>query len=114
MTAIPNSPIRRISIVGTPISLVSLDELLRVFERWIAAPHDRYVVFRDVHGVIAARSNTDLDSAHKRADVVAADGMPVVWALKATGAGASRVSGPDTLLAACEYGLARGWKHYFY
>jgi N-acetylglucosaminyldiphosphoundecaprenol N-acetyl-beta-D-mannosaminyltransferase len=107
-------PWLQISIVGTSISLISLDELLSLFEQWIAAHQDRYVVFRDVHGVIAARSNEDLDLAHKRADIVAPDGMPLVWALRATSARASRVCGPDTLLATCEYGLSRGWKHYFY
>ena len=107
-------PWLQISVVGTSISLISLDELLSLFEQWIAAHQDRYVVFRDVHGVIAARSNEDLDLAHKRADIVAPDGMPLVWALRATSARASRVCGPDTLLATCEYGLSRGWKHYFY
>jgi N-acetylglucosaminyldiphosphoundecaprenol N-acetyl-beta-D-mannosaminyltransferase len=114
MTDIATAQIRRIPIVGTPISLISLNRLLRVFEQWIADPHDRYVVFRDVHGVVAARSDADLDSAHKGADIVAPDGMPLVWALRAMGASASRVCGPDTLLATCEYGLSRGWKHYFY
>jgi N-acetylglucosaminyldiphosphoundecaprenol N-acetyl-beta-D-mannosaminyltransferase len=104
----------QISIVGTPISLISPDEFLQVLKRWIADPQDRYVVFRDVHGVIAARNDADLDLAHKRADVVAADGMPVVWALRATGENVSRLCGPDTMLAACEYGLAFGWRHYFY
>jgi N-acetylglucosaminyldiphosphoundecaprenol N-acetyl-beta-D-mannosaminyltransferase len=114
MTDIADVRIRRVSVVGTPISLISLNRLLRLFEQWITDRHDRYVVFRDVHGVVAARSDTELDLAHKGADIVAADGMPLVWALRAMGAHASRVCGPDTLLATCEYGLPRGWKHYFY
>ena len=106
--------IRQLSIVGTPISLISLDRLLRLFEQWIADRHDRYVVFRDVHGVVAARNDASLDFAHRNADIVAPDGVPLVWALRATGINASRVCGPDTLSAACQYGLSRGWKHYFY
>ena len=107
--------IPQVSIVGTPISLISLDRLLRIFDEWVAKSQDRYVVFRDVHGVMAARSNPQLDLAHKKADIVAPDGMPLVWALRALGAGAvTRVCGPDVLPAACEYGLSRGWLHYFY
>jgi N-acetylglucosaminyldiphosphoundecaprenol N-acetyl-beta-D-mannosaminyltransferase len=114
MTDVTNAQVRRMSIVGTPISSISLSRLLGIFEQWIADPRDRYVVFRDVHGVVAARNDVDLARAHKGADIVAPDGMPLVWALRALGASASRVCGPDTLLAACEYGLSRGWKHYFY
>ncbi|MFT4115693.1 WecB/TagA/CpsF family glycosyltransferase [Bradyrhizobium sp.] len=94
--------------------MISTHELLLLFERWIVAGQQHYVVFRDVHGVVAARDNEKLDSAHKHADIIAPDGMPLVWALRAAGVPASRVCGPDTLLATCEYGLSRGWKHYFY
>jgi N-acetylglucosaminyldiphosphoundecaprenol N-acetyl-beta-D-mannosaminyltransferase len=107
--------IPRISIVGTPISLISLDQLLHTFDEWLTESQDRYVVFRDVHGVIAARSDPLLDLAHKNADIVAPDGMPLVWTLRALGAHAvTRLCGPDVLPAACEYGLSRGWRHYFY
>jgi N-acetylglucosaminyldiphosphoundecaprenol N-acetyl-beta-D-mannosaminyltransferase len=112
---VPDSAFQQIPIVGTPISLISLDQLFRTFEQWIADPHDRYVVFRDVHGVMAARHDAELALAHRQADIVAADGMPLVWAVRATGATEiSRVCGPDTLTAACAYGLSRGWRHYFY
>jgi N-acetylglucosaminyldiphosphoundecaprenol N-acetyl-beta-D-mannosaminyltransferase len=105
----------QVNVVGTPVSLVSLEPLLRVFDEWVANPKDRYVVFRDVHGVIAARSNQKLDLSHKKADIVAPDGMPLVWTLRAGGAGIlSRLCGPDVLPAACEYGLSRSWRHYFY
>jgi N-acetylglucosaminyldiphosphoundecaprenol N-acetyl-beta-D-mannosaminyltransferase len=105
----------QISIVGTPISLISLNQLLQTFDGWVAKSQDRYVVFRDVHGVIAARSNPRLDLAHKKADIVAPDGMPLVWTLRALGVGAiTRLCGPDVLPAVCEYGLSRGWRHYFY
>jgi N-acetylglucosaminyldiphosphoundecaprenol N-acetyl-beta-D-mannosaminyltransferase len=106
---------QKINVVGTPVSLVSSDRLLSLFDRWVASRQNRYIVFRDVHGVIAARSNSQLDLAHKRADVVAPDGMPVVWALRAAGASApTRLCGPDFLPVACRYGLSRGWRHYFY
>jgi len=105
----------QVSIIGTPVSLISLDRLLGIFDEWIAKSQDRYVVFRDVHGLIAARNNPQLDRAHKGADIVAPDGMPLVWTLRAGGASAvSRLCGPDVLPAVCEYGLSRGWRHYFY
>jgi N-acetylglucosaminyldiphosphoundecaprenol N-acetyl-beta-D-mannosaminyltransferase len=103
------------SIIGTPVTSIALDRLLRVFDAWVAKSQDRYVVFRDVHGVIVARNDAQLDLAHKKADIVAPDGLPLVWVLRALGADkVTRVCGPDVLPAACEYGLSRGWRHYFY
>ncbi|MHB9005150.1 MAG: WecB/TagA/CpsF family glycosyltransferase, partial [Coriobacteriia bacterium] len=50
-----------------------------------------------------------------RAVLVTPDGMPLVWLLRLHGhKNAARVYGPDLLLAACEFGLAHGWRHYFY
>ena len=72
-----DSPFQQVNVVGTPVSLVSFERLLSVFDKWVASGQDRYIVFRDVHGVIAARNNPQLDQAHKRADVVAPDGMPL-------------------------------------
>ncbi len=48
-------------------------------------------------------------------DIVATDGMPLVWLSRLKGARAiDRVYGPDALLAFCEHGLTRGWRHFFY
>src|SRR4051794_19627893 len=109
-----NSHFEQIDVVGTPVSLVSLERLLSAFENWLRSSQDRYVVFRDVHGVIAARSNHQLDQSHKNADIVAPDGMPIVWTMRAAGAAISRLCGPDVLPAVCSHGLRRGWRHYFY
>ncbi|MBR0916304.1 WecB/TagA/CpsF family glycosyltransferase [Bradyrhizobium japonicum] len=108
-------PLSQALLVGTPVSTISLDQLLAAFETWTLDSQDRYVVFRDVHGIIAARNNAQLDLAHQTADIVAPDGMPLVWALRAAGDGpVYRVCGPDVLPAVCQHGLSRGWRHYFY
>jgi N-acetylglucosaminyldiphosphoundecaprenol N-acetyl-beta-D-mannosaminyltransferase len=104
-----------IRVLGTPISIVTVDRVLAIFETWLKDRSDRFVVFRDVHGVMRARRDPKLEVAHARADLVAPDGMPLVWFAKLAGVESiSRVSGPDTLAAVCEYGLSRGWRHFFY
>lgn len=104
----------RSRILGTPVSLVSMRHVLALLERWVVHGRDRYVVMRDVHGVMLARSNPTLHAAHEEADLVAPDGMPLVWAARLSGnTEVSRVCGPDLLLAACEHGLSRNWRHYF-
>ena len=104
-----------IRILGTPVSVVSLEGVLRLFEGWITQNRARFAVFRDVHGVMLAQNDRKLQKAHKNADLVAPDGMPLVWLAKIAGInGISRVPGPDILPAICERGLAHGWRHYFF
>ena len=42
-----------VRILGTPVSIVSLGGVLRLFEAWASERCDRSVVLRDVHGVMA-------------------------------------------------------------
>jgi N-acetylglucosaminyldiphosphoundecaprenol N-acetyl-beta-D-mannosaminyltransferase len=89
--------------------------MLYILDGWVKERSGRYVVFRDVHGVVRARSEERLHKAHEAADVIAPDGMPLVWTSKLLGfSNISRVCGPDMLLAACQHGETLGWKHYFY
>src|SRR6267154_655820 len=71
-----------VDILGTPITIIDSKKLLRCFEHWLTRDRfrqDHYIVFRDVHGVIRARKERELHDAHEKADVVAADGVPIVW-----------------------------------
>jgi N-acetylglucosaminyldiphosphoundecaprenol N-acetyl-beta-D-mannosaminyltransferase len=102
-------------ILGTPVSILTVERALHLFERWVVDRCDRYVVFRDVHGVMLALGNPELHRAHQESDLVAPDGLPLVWAGRIAGFNEiSRVCGPELLLAVCEYGVPLGWRHYFY
>jgi N-acetylglucosaminyldiphosphoundecaprenol N-acetyl-beta-D-mannosaminyltransferase len=106
---------RRIEIVGTKVSVVTLPDVLRTFESWITDRSGRYVVCRDVHGVIRARNDKSLQATQERADIVTPDGVPLVWTAKLLGCrDIARVCGPDLLLASVERGIKLGWRHYFY
>jgi N-acetylglucosaminyldiphosphoundecaprenol N-acetyl-beta-D-mannosaminyltransferase len=105
----------RVRIAGTPVSIASLPRVLSVLEGWVREKSERYIVCRDVHGVIKARSDLRLHDIHENADIVAPDGMPLIWTAKLLGhTEISRVCGPDLLAAACGHGVELGWKHYFY
>lgn len=108
-------PVGRVSVVGAPISVVSLPKVLAIFERWVGSDEDHIVLLRDVHGAMRARSDTAVRRVQDEADLVLPDGVPLVWAVRMTGRHLiSRVCGIDLLPAACQYGAARGWRHYFY
>lgn len=92
-----------------------MEEVLRYFDAWTHDDQGRYVVIRDVHGVMRARTDLALRSAHHQADLVTPDGVPLVWSAKLLGhSNIERVCGPDLLPATCARGLEKGWRHYFY
>jgi len=104
----------RISVVGTPVSATSIEQVLDLLEH---RPDDKATViaFCNVHSVMTARRDPSVAAALAGADVAAPDGMPIVWGLRAMGREAQRrVDGPTFMQEALRAGIARGWSHYFY
>lgn len=101
-------------VLGIPISLASYDEVLELID---ARPQNQAttVAFCNVHSVMTARRDPRIASALDHFDVATPDGMPLVWALRATAHTAqSRVAGPELMTRALRYGVNRRWKHFFY
>ena len=104
----------RVSIVGTPISVTSYDELLELLDR---RPIDRAatIAFCNVHSVMTARRRPDVATALAQADVATSDGMPLVWGLRAFGyPDQPRVYGPAFMEIALKQSVEAGWSHFFY
>ena len=72
------------------------------------------VHFCSAHGVVEASQSARLLSAFDRADLVAPDGMPLVWVGRLQGQHVERVCGPDFMLATLDRGRARRQRHYLY
>ena len=48
-------------LLGTAVSIISVPQILKLFEvEWTVNRRDRYVVLRDVHGIMRARSDAKL------------------------------------------------------
>jgi N-acetylglucosaminyldiphosphoundecaprenol N-acetyl-beta-D-mannosaminyltransferase len=60
------------------------------------------------------RRGADLRDLLNTADLVAPDGMPLVWLQRASGRTCERVCGPDLMLALLDRGRATGARHFFY
>ena len=104
-----------VDILGVRVSAVTMEMALNRLERLVTTPSSSYVCVRDAHGIIQSQGNEALRLIHNNAAMVTPDGMPIVWSGKWAGAHwMRRVYGPDLLLAACEYGLPRGWRHFLY
>jgi len=107
--------LKRINILGVGVSALTMPLALEQIGGWIERGERRYVCCTNTHLITEAQSKPALREALNQAGLVTPDGMPLVWLSRRLGQPeVGRVYGPDLLLAACEAGLGRGWRHYFY
>jgi N-acetylglucosaminyldiphosphoundecaprenol N-acetyl-beta-D-mannosaminyltransferase len=82
---------------------------------YLADGQSHYVSTCTVATLMQAKDNPDIREALDEADMVCADGMPIVWMQKRLGhSQAERVYGPDVLLALCKATEHTDITHYFY
>jgi N-acetylglucosaminyldiphosphoundecaprenol N-acetyl-beta-D-mannosaminyltransferase len=105
----------RINVLGVAVTATNLRSTVEVGAGWIARRERRRIHFCNVHTVMEARKSQTLRRALNSSDLAAPDGMPLVWLAHRAGYEASgRVYGPDFMLAMCEFGIGRGWRHFFF
>ena len=68
----------KIDILGVGVSAIDMNVALDTVDEWISTGRLEFVCFRDVHGVIAAQTDPELQAAHEKAGMVAPDGLPLV------------------------------------
>jgi N-acetylglucosaminyldiphosphoundecaprenol N-acetyl-beta-D-mannosaminyltransferase len=109
-----------VEILGVPVSVVDRPRVHAALAEWIAQRRaggtvSRYVCACDVHSVMRANDDAPHMRALRGADMVLADGTPLVWVARLRGErDLARVPGPDLLAAVCERSEDEGWSHYFY
>lgn len=99
-------------ILGTPVSRLGFDGILREIEDGVKTSRGGAVYFGNAHNLVEAKRSPEIGKAFREARFVVADGLPVVWASKLTGSAiASRVCGPDVMEAVLRAHPA--WTHGF-
>lgn len=109
-------------MLNVGVSVTSYDELVSRCADWIASrraqsggPAARYMCFLSVHGLITARDDLNVRQILNGADIVAPDGMPVVWALRSFGfKNQARVYGPTAMYRICERAAELGHRIFLY
>jgi N-acetylglucosaminyldiphosphoundecaprenol N-acetyl-beta-D-mannosaminyltransferase len=105
----------RQNILGIKINALNLDLAIETIRKRIRERAPTYICVTPAHGVMDCFNEPSLKEIFNRSGMTTPDGMAIVWLLKLYGhKDVSRVYGPDLLLAACEAGLEKGWRHYFY
>jgi N-acetylglucosaminyldiphosphoundecaprenol N-acetyl-beta-D-mannosaminyltransferase len=72
------------------------------------------VHFCSANTVVEASQSDRVRDALLRAELVAPDGVPLVWVGRLQGQHVERVCGPDFMLAMVDRGRALGYRHYLY
>ncbi len=110
----PEAP-DRVNILGVGVSAINMAQALDTIEGWLDRRESHYVCVTPAHAVMDCQDDPDLRRVFNLSGLTTPDGMAIVWLLKLHGRRrVARVYGPDLLLAACERGLRRGARHYFY
>lgn len=113
MTAALSYP--KASICNIPVSQIDIDRLLPEVDRVIQARRvGAYISITNTESMYHALRLPDHLRYIQQADYSLCDGVGVIAAGWAWGHRIQRLNGPILLLECCRYGVARGWRHYFY
>ena len=111
----PVEVVKRENILGTYVSALNMGMALEQLDAWISGQTRNYVCVTPAHSIMDGYHHTALRTIFNSSGMTVPDGMAVVWLLKMKGhQNVGRVYGPDLLMAACEYGCEKGYRHYFY
>ncbi len=85
MTSAPSSvkaQPERVSLLGLPLDMVDLDGAIQVLRGWLREPAARTVITLNPEIVVQSETDAPLCEAIRGADLVTADGVGIVWAVK--------------------------------
>lgn len=103
----------RFGVLGVRVDAVTTGSVVAAVEGAIASKAKAYLVFSTASSILSARDDDSVRAAMEGADVVAPDGMPLVWLGRRAGHDVERVYGPDFMLALLER-TGDGLRHFFY
>src|SRR5262245_4925460 len=104
-----------VSVLGGRIAPVALDGTVSLLLEMVRLKQQSYVCIANVHTTTLALRDHQLKNALDGAALVVADGMPLVWRVRAAGyPEAGRVYGADLVEAMCAAGVGAGLRHGFF
>ncbi len=106
--------IPRFPVIDVRISALTFEAALSTIDAWVARGERHYVNICTTHTVLECHDAPELAAIVNGAGMATPDGMPLVWLGRLRGHTVERVYGPDVMLAVCERGQARGYRHFFY
>lgn len=102
-------------VLDVGVSAVNIEEACQEIDAIIRENRREYVCVAPVATIVDCRRDPEYKKIINRACMTTPDGMPVVWLGRLLGhKNVRRTYGPDLMLAVCEQGHLKGFRHYFY
>jgi N-acetylglucosaminyldiphosphoundecaprenol N-acetyl-beta-D-mannosaminyltransferase len=105
---------QRFEVQGVAVSAMSFDEAVEMLCKAPLQGRKLRVHFAAVHTMVEAAKSEAMHHCLATAEVIAPDGVPLVWYGRRKGFAMQRVCGPDTMPAVLERSRWEGTKHFFY
>lgn len=106
---------KTIDICNVPVSSVNISRACDIVDDWINERKKVYVCVAPVSTIVDCQSDNDYKKILDGAEMITPDGMPLVWVAKLMGdREIGRTYGPDLMMALCEKGQIKGYRHYLY
>ena len=107
--------VEKFDVLGVKIAILNLKKACLLIEDVIQNNQKVYICVAPVATVVDCQGNKEYKEVINQAYFTTPDGMPLVWIGKSKGfKDIRRTYGPDLMLAVCDSGLQKGYRHYFY
>ncbi|MEN8445840.1 MAG: WecB/TagA/CpsF family glycosyltransferase [Cyanobacteria bacterium J06555_13] len=92
-----------VDVVGVLVTALQLNTQVEIMTAWAKRRLSRVVCVANVHMLMESRHNSELEDTLASADLVAPDGMPLVWVMRSLGfVNQDRVAGMDIFEETCQ------------
>jgi N-acetylglucosaminyldiphosphoundecaprenol N-acetyl-beta-D-mannosaminyltransferase len=115
VVALPfRAPRQRVEILGIDFDSLTFAEAIEAIDRMIVDRRPGFLITANLNWAMLAGGDERLKQITRRAELVVADGMPVVWLSRLKKQSLpQRVTGADLVPALCELAAARGYRVFF-
>ncbi len=98
-----------VQVWGLSLARITSSQLIDLVERLIERGKPSYFITANLHYAMLSARDGRLAAVNRRAAMLVADGMPLVWYSRLLGRGLpERVTGADNVYRLCEYAARRG------
>src|SRR5215813_6474073 len=104
-----------VNVLGCPITRLNLDGFVTRIEEFIASGRPHYVAVVNAAKLVKMRSDKELEQSVLAADLIGADGVPVVWVSRLFGIPLpGRVNGTDLMYRLLERASEKSYRIFFF